>query len=160
MDLRRAVTLSLAVVALVVGGLLALVGGFLVPKKVGPLSVGAALALLAVGPYVHVVGRAARSALVGAVPALGWLGVTMFLASLRTEGDLVVTGSADGLAFLLLGTVSSAVGIGTVKWGIQRGDRKAAARELRRAAAAAEAEQADEQAAAAGDENGDEDAVR
>ena len=146
MDLRLAVTISLAVVGAVVGALLAVVGGFLVPRHVGPLSVGAAVALLGVGPYVHMLGRAARSALVGAVPALAWLGVTMFLASIRTEGDLIVTGSADGLAFLLLGTVSSAVGIGTVRAGIQRGDRIRAERAARRAALdeieAAEAEAA------------------
>ena len=139
MDLHRAVTVSLVVVGVVVGGLLALVAGFQVPTRVGPLSLGAGLALLSIGPYAHALGRASRSTLVGAAPAVAWLGVTMFLATVRSEGDLVVTGSAFGLAFLLLGTVSSAVGIGTIRSGIERADRRAAARAQREAAARAEA---------------------
>ena len=133
--------MSFLVVGLVVGGLLGVVGGFQVPTRVGPLSVGAGLALL-IGPYAHAVGRASRSTLVGAVPAAAWLGVTMFLASVRTEGDLVVTGSAAGLAFLLLGTVSAALGIGTIRSGIQRGDRRATARAERESERAAEREAA------------------
>jgi hypothetical protein len=136
-NLDRAVTISLAVAATVVGGLLAMVTAFFVPTRAGWLSLGDVLALVTIGPYVHLVGRAARSSLVAAIPALAWLATTMYFASLRPEGDLIVTGSVYGLAFLLLGTVSGAVGIGTVRAGAQRADRRRAEREAAAAEAAA-----------------------
>ena len=126
MTTDRAVTISLAVVGAVVGGLLALVGAFLVPTRFGFVSAGDVAALLTVGPYARVIGRATRSTLVGAIPPLAWLATTMYFATTRPEGDLVVTGSAYGLAFLLLGTVSGAVGIGTIRAAVLRDDRRAA----------------------------------
>ena len=137
MTYDRAVTISLAVVGAVVGALLALVAAFFVPTRYGVLSLGDAAALLTVGPYARAVGRAARSTLVGAIPALAWLLTTMYFASTRPEGDLVVTGTAYGLAFLLLGTVSGAVGIGTIRSAVQRDDRRAAERAAQRAEEAA-----------------------
>ena len=128
MTFDRAVTISLAVVGAVVGGLLALVAAFFVPTRYGVLSLGDAAALLTVGPYAHAVGRATRSTWLGAVPALAWLVTTMYFASVRPEGDLIVTGTAYGLLFLLLGTVSGAVGIGTIRTGVLRDDVRAAER--------------------------------
>ena len=115
----RAVTIALLVSGAVVGALLAVVTAFLVP-------LGVPLVVVTLGPYAHAVGRAARSAPAAAVPSIAWFVTTMALASSRAEGDLVVTGSATGLAYLLLGTVSAAVGIGTVRAGIERSDRRAA----------------------------------
>jgi hypothetical protein len=123
--LDRAVTISLAVVGAVVGALLALVAAFFVPTRAGFVSLGDVAALLTVGPYARLVGRAARSTLVGAIPPLAWLGTTMYFATTRPEGDLIVTGSAYGLAFLLLGTLSGAVGIGTVRAAVLRDERRA-----------------------------------
>jgi hypothetical protein len=124
----RAVAIATVVVSAFVGGLLAMLGAFFVPLRSGWLSLGDALALVTIGPYAFLVGRALRSSLAGAAPALAWLCTTMYFASLRPEGDLIVTGEPTGLAFLLLGTLSAAVGIGTIRAGIARGDRRAAAR--------------------------------
>lgn len=130
MTQSRAVVIATVVVSAFVGGLLAMLGAFFVPLRSGWLSLGDALALVTIGPYVFLLGRALRSPLAGVPPALGWLFTTMYFASLRPEGDLIVTGEATGLAFLLLGTISAAVGIGTIRSGIARSDRRAAARAL------------------------------
>jgi hypothetical protein len=134
----RAVAISLLAVSVVVGGLLALVTAFYVPQRVGWFSFGVAATVLTIGPYAHAVGRAFRSSRAAALPALAWLLVTMYLATMRAEGDLVVTGTAEGLAFLLLGTVSAAFGIGTVRSGVLRAERRAAERRERREAVAEE----------------------
>lgn len=141
---RRAVTVSLLVVGAVVGMLIAIVTAFFVPAGEGVASLGVAATVLLLGPYAHVLGRALRSSGAAALPCVTWLVVTMLLASTRPEGDLVVTGSAEGLAFLLLGTVSGAVGIGTVRSGIARSDRRAAERAAALAAATDEPEPAPE----------------
>jgi hypothetical protein len=118
--LDRAFLIALLAGGAVGGVALAVGGAFLIPVSYGPLSAGNAVALLGVGPFCHSVGRSARSTLAGTVPALAWLVVTMALASRRPEGDLVVTGEAFGMAFLLLGTVSAAAGIGTIRAGMER----------------------------------------
>jgi hypothetical protein len=125
------VTISLCVVGVVVGMLIAIVTAFYVPTGDGVVSLGVAATVLLLGPYAHFLGRALRSSGAAALPCVAWLIATMLLASTRTEGDLVVTGSTEGIAFLLLGTVSGAVGIGTVKAGIARSDRRAADRAIR-----------------------------
>lgn len=124
----RALTVSLAVAGAVVGALLALVAAFYVPTRVAFVSLGDVAALATVGPYARLVGRATRSTAVGAIPPVAWLFTTMYFASTRPEGDLIVTGSAYGLAFLLLGTVSGAVGIGTIRTAVRRDDARALAR--------------------------------
>lgn len=120
MTLDRAWTIALVVAGVAGGVVLAFVGAFFIPTAYGPLSLGDAIALLAVGPFCHAVGRALRSSMAGAAPGVAWLVTTMLLASRKTEGDLVVTGEAFGMAFLLLGAVSAAVGIGTIRAGIER----------------------------------------
>jgi Family of unknown function (DUF6113) len=42
-------------------------------------------------------------------PAVGWLAVVLLLSSSRSEGDLVITNSGRGVAFLLLGVLAWAV---------------------------------------------------
>jgi len=124
----RAVTVCLYVTGVVVGGLLAVVTAVFVPTRAGVASLGVAAVVAMIGPYVHFFGRGLRSPLAGAVPAVGWFLVAMVLAGKRPEGDLVITGSAYGLAYLLLGTVSAAVGIGTVRAALVRADVRAAER--------------------------------
>ncbi len=137
----RATTISLLVVSAAVGGLLALVGAFLVPPLDGRwASVGTAIALLTTGPYAHLVGRAFRSSAAATVPALGWLLTTMYFTLGRPEGDFVVPATWYGIAFLLLGTLSAAVGIGTVASAQRRADKGAADRAAAREAAAQAAE--------------------
>ncbi|HWL35430.1 MAG TPA: DUF6113 family protein [Frankiaceae bacterium] len=128
MNPRRAVTISLVVVGTFLGVLIAVVTAFHVPTGTGLASLGVALTALLLGPYAHLLGVTLRSSGAAALPCVAWLVTTMLLASTRPEGDLVVTGSAEGLAFLLVGTVSAAVGIGTVRSGIARSDRRAADR--------------------------------
>lgn len=125
MTLDRAFVVALALAGAVGGAVIAVVGAFLVPTAYGPLSLGDAIALVAVGPFCHFVGRAARATWVGTVPGVVWLLVTMALATRRTEGDLVVTGEAFGMAFLLLGTISAAAGIGTIRAGVERDEARA-----------------------------------
>lgn len=126
MNPARAVTISLLVVGVAVGMLIAIVTAFYVPTRPVPLGVVATVVLL--GPYAHALGRTLRSTGAAALPCVAWLVTTMALASTRAEGDLVVTGSVSGLLFLLLGTISAAVGIGTIRAGIERSDRRAAER--------------------------------
>jgi hypothetical protein len=111
----RVVTGGLVVFGAVAGMLLALVGAFQIPAGYAWFSVGDAIALAGTGPFCHFLGRATRSVVVGTVPALTWLTTSMLLAGKRPEGDLIITGQPKGIAFLLLGTVSAAVGIGTIR---------------------------------------------
>lgn len=144
MSLDRAFAVAL-VVAGAAGGIVIAVGGaFFIPATWRFVSLGNAVALVGVGALCHAIGRAARSSMAGAVPGVTWLVATMLLATRKTEGDLVVTGDAFGMAFLLLGTVSAAVGIGTIRQGVERD----VARDLERQAARQAAAEA---ATAAGD---------
>ena len=93
--------------------LLGVFGAFLVPWDPAPgVSVGVVLAV--VGNYL--VSRRARgltrTAVPAAAPAVAWLAVVMTLASGRSEGDLVLTGSAPSLAFIVLGALAAAVALG------------------------------------------------
>ena len=132
-----ATTISLYVVGAFVGFLIALVTAFWVPTR--PVSLGVVATVLLLGPYCHLLGRALRSSFAAALPGVTWLVTTMLLASTRPEGDLVITGSLPGLLFLLLGTVSAIAGIGTVRAGVARADRRAAERAARMAEAEAAA---------------------
>ena len=120
MTLDRAFLIALTVAGAAAAVVVAVVGAFFIPTSYGPLSLGDGIALVSVGAVCHFVGRAARSTWVGVVPGVVWLVVVMALATRRTEGDLVVTGDAFGMAFLLLGTVSAAVGIGTIRAGVAK----------------------------------------
>jgi len=93
--------------------LLALWGAFLVPFRIGATLVPVSWVIALVGNTV--LGRAAGSlvgkpgiALAGGV----WLAIGFTLGTRRSEGDLVVPGSTEGLVFLLLGAVGSAVAYG------------------------------------------------
>lgn len=104
-------------VAVALGGLafglaveLAVIQCFLLPSYVGsvpvPLSIVAAvLGNLALPALAY---RVSGSRVVGLVPVAGWLAVVVLAAVPRAEGDLIVTGSLRGLAFLLLGAVAAA----------------------------------------------------
>lgn len=100
-------------VLVAIGVELGLIGAFLslqvwhlqgVAVPAGP--VVAALANLLTGLWaVRITGN--RSA--GIAPALGWLGTVMLLSTSRSEGDLVVTNSGKGVAFLLVGALAWAL---------------------------------------------------
>lgn len=94
-------------VLVAIGVELGVIGSFLALEVLHPFGVG-----VPVGPVVAVVAHlvtgvwAARiTGNRGAVlaPALGWLTTVLLLSSTRSEGDLVITNSGRGVAFLLLG---------------------------------------------------------
>jgi hypothetical protein len=108
----------------VLGGLLVAVGAvelavvesFLVPLRAGtvPLPVSVLLAVVGNVALTRLMWRACRHRGAAAAPVVAWLVVVLVLAARRQEGDLVVPGTATGLAFLLLGTVAGAFALGQV----------------------------------------------
>jgi len=95
--------------------LLALWGSFLVPLRLGGRLVPVSLVIAVVGNLL--VGRAGGriAGSTGAVvPGVLWVAVTLVLSSRRAEGDVVVPGTAVGLAFLLAGALASAVAYAAV----------------------------------------------
>ena len=107
----RSVPAFVLVLALTV--LLALWGAFLVPLRLGgtALPVGVAVALTNY-PLCRA-GAASLGRRAGAaVPMLLWTAIAVALSSQRREGDLVITGSVRGLAFLLVGLLAAAVAVG------------------------------------------------
>ena len=102
-----------SVLVLLLTVLLALWGAFLVPFRVGGTLVPVSIVIAVVGNVL--VGRAA-SRLAGSGGALAtgalWTGLALVLSSRRAEGDVVVPGSAVGMAFLVAGVLASAVAYG------------------------------------------------
>lgn len=112
--MSRAVLLPL----LLLGVGLGVVGAFLVPLRVHGVLVPVSPVLAVVGNLaVGLLGARAAGSRAGAVlPALGWLAVVLVLGSSRPEGDLVLPGGSGigyvALAFILLGAVAAAAGVG------------------------------------------------
>ena len=95
---------------------LAVWGAFLVPFRIGATIVPLCWVVAVVGNAVlgYAGGRVAgpRGA---AFPGLGWRLITFPLGMKRAAGDLVVTGTLTGSAFLLLGALASATAYGVVQ---------------------------------------------
>lgn len=107
--------LATGLALVVLGAVLGTIGGFLNAAVPHLLGVG-----VPVGPIVAVVGnlgagvlgsRGTGSRLGGALPGLGWFTVVALLGSLRSEGDLVVTGDGRGVAFIVLGAVAAGLAL-------------------------------------------------
>lgn len=99
---------------LVLSLLTALWGAFLVPLRVGGVPVPVAVVLAAVANVA--LGRAGGrlyGRVGAALPGVLWFVVVAALQIRRPEGDLVVPGSLPGLLFLLLGSISAAVPVGS-----------------------------------------------
>ena len=95
---------------------LAVWGAFLVPLRVGGTAVPLGLLLaLAPVPLCRAGGRLLGSRLGAAGPLVVWSVVAIGLATQRREGDLVVSGSLLGLAFLALGLLGGAVVVGAYR---------------------------------------------
>ncbi len=94
--------------------LLALWGAFLVPLRVGgvPVPVGVLIALTNV-PLCRVGGDLLERRAGAAGPLLLWAAVAFALSTQRREGDLVITGGARGLAFLVVGLLAASVAVGS-----------------------------------------------
>ncbi|WP_309229478.1 MULTISPECIES: hypothetical protein [unclassified Blastococcus] len=117
---RIAARLGWAVLAVVVGGWLALVEVFWLPLRAGAVPVPVSVLAAVVGNLllVQLFHRLSGSRLVAVVPALVWLVVALAATIRRPEGDLVLIGSGVtgwvGMAFLLLGVVAAAFAAGRV----------------------------------------------
>jgi len=93
---------------------LAVWGAFLVPLRVGgvPVPLGLPLALATV-PLCRAGGAVLGRRAGAVVPMVLWVAVALVLSAQRREGDLIVTGSALGLAFLTLGLLGAAFAVGS-----------------------------------------------
>jgi len=101
------------VLLLVLTLLIAIWGAFLVPLRLGSVAVPLGLLLaLAVVPLGLAGGRLLGHRLGVAGPVVVWLMVAALLSSQRREGDLVITNSALGVGFLLLGLLGAAFTVG------------------------------------------------
>ena len=99
--------------ALLAGGLLGLVGAFLLPLRVGALPVPASPAVALVGNTLLGLGAARLAGRAGsALAGLGWLVVVGALSVPGPGGDLVVPATPMAYAFLVGGALASAVTFG------------------------------------------------
>lgn len=114
--MTRAFTVALGLLMFLVAVEVAVLECFLLPSYLGPvpipLSIPAAVAGNLALPALAL--RLTGSRLVGILPVLGWLAVAMLAAVPRPEGDLIITGSLRGLAFLLLGAVAGAYAVARI----------------------------------------------
>lgn len=111
-DLLAVITGAAYAALFVLGAAVGVLGCFHYSAAVAGLPIGAVLAIAGNFVMCWVGGRAMRSKLGAAVPAAGWVLTAMVFAVQRPEGDIVVTSTAVGLAFLFGGTVAAGVGIG------------------------------------------------
>lgn len=112
---RRATTVVTYAGLAAGGALVGVLGAFyhLATIDVGglrlPFMLPVLVALVAV--LVHGGGRACGGRLGAVLPAAAWLVVTLFAASPRPEGDVLVTGGWLSLAYLLVGTLAASVAV-------------------------------------------------
>lgn len=101
--------------ALLAGGLVGLVGAFLVPLRVGDVPVPASPVVALVGNTVVGLGAARAAGRAGsAAAAAGWLVVVSAASVPGPGGDLVVPATGTAYAFLVVGALASfaVVGLG------------------------------------------------
>lgn len=106
-DPARGVVLGLALFVLfVLGVLTGLLGSFLVPARVlGVQALGTVTAVVAL-PAMAWLGGWLTGRRAGAVlPVVGWLVPVIYFAVGRPEGDVIIPGSAAGLAFIAVGAI-------------------------------------------------------
>jgi hypothetical protein len=93
---------------------LAVLECFLVPLRIGTVSVPVALLVAVVGnvALTRAMYRVTGNRVAAAVPVVGWLVLVLVFASRTSEGDLVVPGTWPGLLFLFGGTIAGAATLG------------------------------------------------
>jgi hypothetical protein len=92
--------------------LLALLGGFLTPFRIGSVLVPVSLVLVIVGNWllVRLTYLATGSVGLSLLPALAWLLVTLALSRRTTEGDLVLAGNNwVANVYIIVGCVAAAL---------------------------------------------------
>ena len=103
-------------VAVLLSAWAALVEVLWLPLRVGgvpvPVSIPAALAANLL--LVSLTHRITGSRVAAVLPAVVWLVVVLPASQQRPEGDLVLTGGWEGLAFLLFGVLGASVAVGRV----------------------------------------------
>lgn len=97
--------------SLLLGALVGVVTAFSALHTVGGLWVGVAATTLAVLALALLLADAWASSAAPIAAGAGWLLCVGYFAAGRPEGDVVVPGSAQGYAFLLLGLLGFAPGI-------------------------------------------------
>lgn len=99
--------------ALVGGGLVGVLGAFLVPVRLGPVPVPLGAGVALVGNSVVGLAAARSAGGAGAAAAgLGWLAVVAALSVPGPGGDLVLPRTATAYAFLVVGALVSAATTG------------------------------------------------
>jgi hypothetical protein len=118
--------LGWGVVAIVVGGWLALVEVFWLPLRIGGVLVPLSILVAVVGNLLlpGLLYRLSGSRLVAVLPAGIWLVVAVAAMSRRPEGDVVFLGTGPlatlNLVFLLTGVLAAAVAVGRTLGGAAR----------------------------------------
>jgi len=100
-----------AVVSVWGGAVLALWGAFLTPFRVGTLLVPVSLVLAVVGNAALMLFayRTTRHRLLGLLPGLAWMAVSVVAADRTAEGDVVLRDNWVSLAYLLAGSATIAI---------------------------------------------------
>lgn len=117
---RPARTVGLAIAAVVVSAWLTLVQVFWLPLRAGlvPLPVSILAAVVANLLLTWAAYRVSGSKVVGVLPAVVWLAISLAATMRRPEGDLILVGGGRlgtvNLAYLLIGVASAAWGVGRV----------------------------------------------
>jgi N-acetyl-1-D-myo-inositol-2-amino-2-deoxy-alpha-D-glucopyranoside deacetylase len=106
-----AVRAVLHIVALAAGVTVGVLGSFVHPLTWHGLPYGLLLGLVLTGALMVAAGLATSSRSAPLLAAAGWLVVVVTLSSPRSEGDLVVPGTALGYAWLLAGTFVVVLGV-------------------------------------------------
>jgi len=99
--------MAAAVGLLVLGFLVGVPAAFAHPIRVTAvdLPLGLPVALLAEGGVVGAAGVFTASRVGAALPALGWLGSAVVLATERAKGDVIIAADGIGIAYLVGGLV-------------------------------------------------------
>lgn len=109
--LARILTVALVILAAVE---LAVLECFLLPLRIGsvpvPLSIPVAVLVNAGLPALAY--RLTGSRAVAAMPVIAWTALVIVASVPRPEGDVIVTGTWRGIAFLILGAVAGAYAVG------------------------------------------------
>lgn len=123
--MTRATTVATGLLAFLLAVELAVLECFLLPSYLGPvpvpLSIPAAVAVNVALPLVAL--RLTGSRVVALLPVVAWLAVVVVAAVPRPEGDLIVSGTLRGLAFLLLGAMAGAYAVARVLTARPRADQ-------------------------------------
>lgn len=99
------------VLAALLGVVVGVVSAFQALRTVHGIWVGVGFAVIAAAALSFGLARATRASGAPVAATVGWMAAVLYLSTGRPEGDVVVPGSGQGYAFLLLGVLALALGI-------------------------------------------------